>query len=459
MNRFIKSSLILVIVCLVIVTSSAVLFAAKLSLSKEDVDLVVSAITSETGLSYVKVPEIKLCKGSDIRKVLEKEGRILAEAYKDKNYLFGGMKDMKGDILGKYSWLTNIVYLDTEVIGKYAIKLDIEPEEILKIIYTHEMVHALDDENFHLRDLFVERFDMESSQLLGILIEGHADYVSFRLYDTLGISSENSEKYRKIRLEEENILGSTFTKGVDFFDYILSQTEMTVTEIFAHPPIYAKQVQDPAVYVAGNYIPPTNLKEIMGPDFIEYLPWYFKKMFSRKIDYFTALIYTTYLGGDEKDVEGFVTSFSYRFLEETAKRPNNYGQETYIDSIPMGLFPKSFLQINITEFDSEKNADKYCDFVDQNGIDQIFPYPQKTTDFNDLQERYPLTYVKVYQKSKISTPVFLVNTVLHKRYVVDIITVALSMTEEQLIKILDMINERLNTVDAVSEIWLVPAGI
>lgn len=162
---------------------------------------------------------------------------------------------------------------------------DWAPEDVLEFAMVHELVHALDDQNFNLLK-FVKAARHGEEQLARLaVLEGQASWVmtewvlqqserSLVGNRLLAITTASATKfeaqqfpvYESTPLYFREILIFPYTEGLIFqHDMIERFGRDGFTRVFEHPPETTQQILQPALYIAGRNPAPPELPRMKSP--------------------------------------------------------------------------------------------------------------------------------------------------------------------------------------------------
>jgi len=164
-------------------------------------------------------------------------------------------------ILGKYSLLKKEFYIVPDNVKTMVKILEIKDDQIEDFIFlvvTHEMVHALDDQHFNLKEIMKSRTNVETAGAFNALMEGHAVYVTNKIADKLKIS----ETARQVSVKsaagisgeanriQQQTYHSIYIKGSEFVEAIIDKKGPTIiATAFTSPPISSRQIMNPEEYL------------------------------------------------------------------------------------------------------------------------------------------------------------------------------------------------------------------
>jgi hypothetical protein len=136
-------------------------------------------------------------------------------------------------------------------------------------LLTHELVHALQDQNFDLMRLLVVRpYDFDRTEAVFALIEGDAMNVQRRMEEGDGygrksldeITRQEGARFGEYRKEAEKLFPPLLTEtfifryrdGARLVEAVRRKSgERGVDELFRHPPASSEQILHPEKYAAG----------------------------------------------------------------------------------------------------------------------------------------------------------------------------------------------------------------
>jgi hypothetical protein len=171
-----------------------------------------------------------------------------------------------GILVAKYAWKSGTIHLVEGTIRKMADALG-QPEllekGVLRVVITHELVHALDYQDHAIFDRFGDSKSAGELEIWNALSEGHAQHVTRRVFEAAG-ELASFEKYEKAILagppgmgETERYLANLMTTslrlayldGRAFFDALRKSGPPTyVEDVFRKPPASKNVILKPERY-------------------------------------------------------------------------------------------------------------------------------------------------------------------------------------------------------------------
>lgn len=451
MKKFVEIAKVFSLVLVVLMFGSSISQAAKLDITPEYLAQITQEITAVTGLQFKSIPEVVYASNASINRIINDELKIL-QVSKPNTIGSLDLKDLgliKTNLFGKYSWKTGKIYLNLDEINSLAAKIKTDHLTTEIFILTHELVHALDDQHFNLKEFFTLISTEDGIMTLGSMVEGHADLVAYEVYKRLDVDEEAIDEFRETFERAGSIYGPLYKKTREFISQVLKSGELTITDIFTHPPQNSETLFYPNEYIAGKLVEQKTISQYFGTPFLEELPWYFEKICRLSGTKGNMLLEMGMNGGTEEDMQGYVTSVDYICMGKTKSKPKNYGTLS-----PYGLslgtllkFTGGALRVSVSEFATETDADNYADYIDQH-FDELMFLAEKDQDagFEGVAEKYPLTFISQVSMKTLGKIVHL-STVLNSRYTVEVYAFNLGVTEDQLIQILDSIAKRMVSID------------
>lgn len=175
-----------------------------------------------------------------------------------------------GEILiAKYAWKHGTIHLVPETFHKLAKVLEqpsLLDRAVLRVIVTHELVHALDAQEFGLFKSLGDVKSVTELEIRNALSEGHAQHVARRVFEATGELAA-FEAYEKVILAGPPSLGETerylagvmtaslrlaYLDGRAFFDALRKSGPPTyVEDVFRNPPASKNVILKPERYYGG----------------------------------------------------------------------------------------------------------------------------------------------------------------------------------------------------------------
>lgn len=237
---------------------------------RELVEKAVPAVERAAGLRFKEAPLVRISTRAEVEKALVEElipqMKVLApEATPDEaREAARQAARTHGEILiGKFAWKDRVVHVIPSTLERLAEKLsrpEIRDVRTLRVVITHELVHALDQQAFDaIRRLGQVKTSTEL-EILNALIEGHAQHVTRLIYEKAGELAD-FEAFEKLILagpasmsEGEKYFAEILTASVrfayidgrSFFD-VLSKSGRPgyVADAFATPPATKNEIHRP----------------------------------------------------------------------------------------------------------------------------------------------------------------------------------------------------------------------
>ena len=208
------------------------------------------------------------------------DARSLAQQYA---WLYGEI------MLAKFAWKTGTIHIVPETIEAMAKALEqpgLRDRKVLRVIVTHELVHALDGQHFDIFRSFGRVKSATELEIRNALSEGHAQHVTRKVFETAG-DLASYEAYEKAILaepphlsEEQRYLASimaastklAYVDGRVFFDALEKSGRATyVQDVFRKPPTSKSVLLKPERYynpaAAGGEFDPAPSFEAFAKEF------------------------------------------------------------------------------------------------------------------------------------------------------------------------------------------------
>lgn len=221
----------------------------------------VPAVEQATGLKFKEAPLAKISTRDEVEKVLADElldqMKILAPEATPEEAADNARRTARsfGDLLiGKYAWKARTIHIMPDTLEKMS-KLLSKPEmrdlRFLRVILTHELVHALDQQEFGAMSNLGKARTPADLEILNALVEGHAQHVTRGLYLKAGELAD-FEAYEHLILAGPESMGQgekylaqiltaslrlAYVDGRQFFDGLEKLGKPTyVADVFRSPP-------------------------------------------------------------------------------------------------------------------------------------------------------------------------------------------------------------------------------
>ncbi len=172
-------------------------------------------------------------------------------------------------MLGKYSPTKKVFYIVPDNVKTVTKLLEVKDDQIENFVFllvTHEMVHALDDQYFDLKEKITSRTNVESAGAFNSLMEGHAVYVTDKVADKLKMSETAKQLSVKSaagltgtanRMQQQTY-HNIYEKGAEFVKAIIGKKgPAIITTAFNSPPVSSAQI-----FYPDKYLNPTDVTDI-----------------------------------------------------------------------------------------------------------------------------------------------------------------------------------------------------
>jgi hypothetical protein len=184
--------------------------------------------------------------------------------------------------LAKYRGKTNLVVVQPEVFQIQA-KIFDRPDYIeadsVKLLLAHELVHALDDQDFQSSKRCMQPKSRDQTQVWTGVMEGHAQFVAARVAEELGLSElflfqesiiakpppdlSEAEQFRHEWLHR--YMSSAYLDGRQFFEHHVPRIQGFRKLVFGSLPASKRMILHPELYPGGVSLrPKLDLKKLWG---------------------------------------------------------------------------------------------------------------------------------------------------------------------------------------------------
>lgn len=251
-------------------------------------DEILPLVENETGKKFTKAPEIRIIKYYELKAILEEELLPLAKvAFPD--YTEEEARDQARDqaiqlcgmVTGKYVLKEKAIVILPDTFRESAKKRNdpsFKSREMLRFTLIHETIHALDDHGEGaLTRLFKNARTIEDFGIVNALMEGHAQYVTRRIYVrqkrekeffdhekkkfTLPPDMDEAEKFHA-KMYYANFI-SAYVDGRRFFEALEKEGKNDfVDQVFHSPPKSMRVIYHPELYFHPELAP--RLRDLTG---------------------------------------------------------------------------------------------------------------------------------------------------------------------------------------------------
>lgn len=428
--------LILIIVFTILLSVNGM--AQGLLLTQAEVDELYANVTSVTGVAYKEFPEIEVVDKSMLLLLLFAETNFLqVDSLDELNHYYPMMQ-----ICGKYSWLTKNIYLVEEDLVTAQNLWNTDAKTVQKLVLIHEMVHALDDQYYDLEHLYAQASSRDQIMSVGALIEGHAMYVAKQVYEHMGFDKDCFEKLWASAAEGVNIVAEQYLAGLRFVSYVLDEGNLSEELLFAKPPLTAHYILNPEWYLQKTPIEFTDLDATFGKEFWNSLPWNFRYGNSVTSDKLTFYLTFQLLEADERLIEGFLTGWSCTLHEITPTQV-----EIQIPTIDQITYENGYLSVTILQLTTPEFAEQYQSFFKEYNAKQWNEMKEEGQEEEISTPQVEALYPHSYRNSLTSDGANVYATyfldVLSSQYLVEVLSMNLEMTEQDLLRVIAEIERRL----------------
>lgn len=231
---------------------------------------IIPLIEKKAGKKFKKIPEIRLTDTKGLENIISREGDLnllngwIGLDQKSIAYLAGGL-------VGLYGTVDQILYLLPKRIGPICKMLEIDEKkygmDIVRIVLTHELTHALQDQYISLWDKRNSVPGKEELDALSATLEGHAEMISKKVAHQMGIEKAIIDRFPLSKpgnfKQKQNHLKQCetgfhrhdiYTLGEKFIEFHDSKNGSEwVWCILSDPPVNTVMVANPEMYSQGSY--------------------------------------------------------------------------------------------------------------------------------------------------------------------------------------------------------------
>lgn len=185
-------------------------------------------------------------------------------------------------ILGKYSSTREQVFFVKqnilEVLDSLNSRGDNSREQVLDVLVTHELAHAIDDQHFGISRQLLKIKTIEARLAYAALEEGHAVFVASEVCRRLNYydwSVEMAERHDPGTAYDVLNASSYPTASLYYFQYARGGAfvrnlydrggSALIRDAFAHPPAYTSQIFHPASFVPGRPVRVIDMAAVLAP--------------------------------------------------------------------------------------------------------------------------------------------------------------------------------------------------
>lgn len=191
----------------------------------------------------------------------EEQGRDLAERLAG---IYGRI------LIAKYAWKTGTIHVIPESIARMASTLEMPAlldRSVLRVIVTHELVHALDHQEHGLFKSLGDVKSVTDLEIRNAISEGHAQHVTRRVFEAAGELAAFDTYEKSILAGPPGILGEAekylanvmmsslklaYVDGRAFFDALEKTGRATyVEDVFGRPPTRKNVILKPERFYGG----------------------------------------------------------------------------------------------------------------------------------------------------------------------------------------------------------------
>ncbi len=233
------------------------------------IDELSAFVEAERGLTFTSRPQIELLNNAEFGEawleLISDDATENASAYRNFTDIYRALGIISNDADLEQIWAR---FGDAGVLGYYetdsqAIRLRSgEINALSKTTLVHELVHALEDQNFNLdRESYADRDD-EIGWTFSALVEGSARVIENRYRATLSDAERQEEQTaianlpRSVSFSEFNqsfleLQFGRYNYGEVFANALWARGQSAVDQAFSQPPTSSEQVLDPSSYING----------------------------------------------------------------------------------------------------------------------------------------------------------------------------------------------------------------
>lgn len=435
-NNLLIFSLVLVVF---VVAFSGTLFAKNTKLAEKDLNQIASELTEVSKLTFKSVPTIQIVEDTDWATVFNEEETYVTQATKKPEassvlHLF----NLPGQ-LGKYSLKDGKIYLNQGALEDCATTTNLSASVVQKMIVTQQMVIALDDQNFNLKNVVANAAGEPLAAYA--LIQGHAFAIADRVYGAIGIKTADINSFDKYL--EKGMTGPIAAKGKDFYTYVTKNSALTIKDLYAKMPV-GDVIMEPQKYVAGQNKIVQAFPTSFGPDIQKELPWKFKYNNFDSIDKLSMFFITRFFSPNATSAVGFEGGISLQFAP---KAISGSSAMSMFQGMSMPSLGGGTLMISVCKFTSQKDAEAYYNSISMFMMTSMMgsmKTDQKATDIDLKKSRakYPNAFIFAKKVPGYNDVVVYLSPI-KSNYLIQVAGTSLKMTDDNLLQLIDSITKRL----------------
>ena len=409
--------------------------AAALSISKTEISTMTSAISSVTGWRFKSTPKVTVLDIYDLKKKYDEDDVQYQKIYLEKGIEGSVLKGRHYSLLGEYSLAQKRIYLGGEVIRSYAVLLNLDADIVKKIVTVHEMVHALADQQYAAGELILHSPNQEKVLLALAVFEGHAYVTAAKALSKLGVRQADLDKFLNL-VDKSQPYWPLYAKGIDFVNYQLKNTKLSIKDIFQQLPASAAILLNPQRYVANKYVPARDLKSVLGNSVLN-LPWYFAHSACYESSPLDMLLNREVLSMTDTALQAIKSRTTLNFREVLDQKPvGNYHLEY------LGQAHSQELVINIYQLEKPEDVntvEKCCRNVIEK-LSKSLKFQTTEVDFAYIKSRFSRVYVKKLYQPQVGEQ-FYCLALLKPGFFLEIKAVHMQIYEEEIFQLLNQLKK------------------
>lgn len=404
----------------------------------KDIDEITDKLNAVTRLSLDSVPVIQLVEDSDWTTVCNDEETYMNQTAKKPGASSVLRLFTLPGQLGKYSLKDGKIYLNKGALEDCSDSSGISVTVLQKMVAIQELVIALDDQNFNLKNIIGSATEPLATFAL---IQGHALAVADQVYSATGISSSNINNFD--RYMGKSMTGPIADKGKDFYTYVTKNSALTIKDMYAKLPV-GDSIMEPKKYVAGQNKAVQVFPASFGPDIQKELPWKFKYNSFNSIDKLSMFFITKFFSPNATSAVGFEGGISLQFSPTAI---SGSSAMSMFQGMSMPSLGGGTLMVSVCKFTSPKDAEAYYNSISMFMMTSMMgtmKADQKTPDI-DLKKskaKYPNAFIFAKKVPGYNDVVIYLSP-MKSNYLIQVAGTNLKMTDDNLLQLIDSITKRL----------------
>lgn len=430
--------LVLCVTMMIIVALTFSILAKSEVISRGELVKLADEVSKVTGLPFKQLPKIVFANREEFADISQRENDALLNSIRGDAML----REIELLISSpyKYSWIDKTLYYNKEI--------SIPCEKFMLI---HELVLLQDDQYYGIENLIGLITDRESLLSILSIIEGHAYGVALQVAANLQMNDTETVWY----LSHIPILypvWNVYEKGMHFISYVTSHSQITVADIFNHPPLNANLVLEPETYISGGWTSKQKLIDRFA-DFGKNMPWYFKIVETLQVDPLSILATSSPDDENMQEVDKYIQGITCAFMVKVEQKPEvTYSIDEFQQLVEKGNtdseFGEVFFAVSVLELNSAESATRFYELMTKEIVRGSYPHD---TRYEYIYEIFPSTLifsdVSAVDEDENGEVVYergiFVTSILESHFLVQLVFINLEPAEEELFQVLDQIKKRL----------------